>query len=523
MLVTMAYGSYWDLYGKQFESMCDDLEEKPDRVVILTDKPVETKYENIVHVPENGLDDYALGSYRQKSLEICDCDWLIQFDIDDVMYPNYISNLNEDVDCHIFAVKYNEYAIMGLDNCIKGFYNLQNMPSFGGYMNSAFKSSTLRKFGGYKTNIGWEDIILMCDLVHNKAKFYIDTSVLRGERVLQSNTSSITKSSTQIKTFKADQTKEYFEKLKIVNHTDGVDMSRKMQIEDLYRSVLNREPDIDGLMFYYNSKLTVDEIHKAISNSDERLCKLKTQFNGIDFIFHTHNCKKDLVVSRRIHDAGSWEPHISNIILNSMKDGGLFIDIGANIGWHSKVVQNAGYDVVAFEPEPENFKLLTQNCYKEGSLLKDMALGDISTTLFLERDPNNYGNTWVSESGTSKATSVRLDDVLNKTDALRTSVVKMDVQGYETKVIQGGIEFFKNLKKGTVIITEVSVWQPKFNLQLFLDVLHTDVTESYALCYWWNSNPVPLSEALEYISKISKESNISEIEGRLEFDLVIVK
>jgi FkbM family methyltransferase len=298
------------------------------------------------------------------------------------------------------------------------------------------------------------------------------------------------------------------------------DNTRKEIIKNLYLTVLNREADEEGLFLYYNSKLTTDEIHEILLNSDEALCKIKTTFDSHDFLFHTHNCKKDLVVSRQIHHAGSWESHISNIILNHMRDGGLFIDIGANIGWHSKVVQNAGYDVVAFEPEPENFKLLTQNCYKEGSLLKDIALGDIPTTLFLERDPINYGNTWVSESGTSNATSVRLDDVLTKTDALRTNVVKMDVQGYETKVIQGGIEFFKNLKKGAVIIIEVSVWRPEFDLQLLLDVLHTDVTESYTLCYWWDNKPATLAETLEYISK---QSNVNVIEGQLEFDLVIVR
>jgi hypothetical protein len=106
--------------------------------------------------------------------------------------------------------------------------------------------------------------------------------------------------------------------------------------------------------------------------------------------------------------------------------------------------------------------------------------------------------------------------VLDINDALRTNVVKIDVQGYETKIIQGGLEFFNNLQKGTVIITEISIWRPEFDLQLLLDVLHVNVTESYALCHWWNNNPVTLSEALEYISKQPKQNN-------LEFDLVIVK
>lgn len=212
MLVTIAYGVYWDLYGDRFESMCDALEEKPDRILILTDKPVKTKYENIVYIPETGFDDYTIGLYRQKALDLCDCDWFIQFDIDDIMYPNYITNLNEEVDWHIFSVKNNEEYMRYLDNTFKRFYELKEL-TFGGYMNSAYKTSMLRKIGGYKTNFGWEDMILTCDLLHNKAKIHIDSSVLRGERLLHSK-DSITKSSSEKKTIKANETKQYFEKLK---------------------------------------------------------------------------------------------------------------------------------------------------------------------------------------------------------------------------------------------------------------------------------------------------------------------
>lgn len=212
MLVTIAYGFYWDLYGERFESMCDALEERPNRILIITDKPIKTKYENVVYVPETGFDDYTIGLYRQKALDLCECDWFIQFDIDDVMYPNYISNLNEEVDWHIFSVKNNEHAMRNLDNTFKRFYELKEL-SFGGYMNSAYKTSMLRKIGGYKTDFGWEDMILTCDLLHNKAKIYIDTSTLRGERLLHSK-DSITKASTEKRQLKSDQTKEYFERLK---------------------------------------------------------------------------------------------------------------------------------------------------------------------------------------------------------------------------------------------------------------------------------------------------------------------
>lgn len=312
--------------------------------------------------------------------------------------------------------------------------------------------------------------------------------------------------------------------LPMVEHLDGRDnvcwKKNKLVIE-AYLKILKRIPDQSGFYHYVNSKFTIDEIEDQLLNSDEYLCKhKKTIFDSTEFTFHTHDCNKDLVVSNCIHDVGCWEPHISWIILNSMKEGGLFVDIGANIGWHTKVVQNRGYDAIAFEPEPENFKLLMENCNKEGSLLKNVALGDKTTSLFLHRDNINYGDTYVSESGEIKVDSVRLDDVLDKSIALRTSVVKIDTQGYETKIIQGGLQFFKNLKKGTFIVTEVSVSRPEFDLQLFLDTLLTDVTKSYALCHWWNFEPKSLAETLDFISNNSAPELMP---GYFEFDLVIIK
>lgn len=212
MLVTIAYGSYWDLYGSKFELMCEALDEQPHRIVVITDKPVKTKYENIVFIPDNGLDEYALGAYRQKALDICDCDWLIQFDIDDIMYPNYISNLNNDADWHVFLVKGNEYAAYGLNAGIDNFYNLKIL-SFGGHMNSAFKTAKLREIGGFKTNFGWEDIILVCDLIHNKSNIYIDHNITRGERVF-TGSESITKAPPENRIIKSKQTDDYFNSLK---------------------------------------------------------------------------------------------------------------------------------------------------------------------------------------------------------------------------------------------------------------------------------------------------------------------
>lgn len=212
MLVTTCYNDYWEKYGERFNQACAALEEKPDRIVIVSDRPVNTPYENYVYVPDNHPNEYLLGAYRQKALELCDCDWLIQIDIDDIMYPNYCSNINDDCDWQIFDMKNN--MLRHIKHIIDNFYTLpRDGIAFGGYSNSAFRTSLLRKFGGYKTTFGWEDIIVACDMVHNKARAYVDQSIVRGERIL-SNPDTITKSSNELRLKKAYETYDYIDRLR---------------------------------------------------------------------------------------------------------------------------------------------------------------------------------------------------------------------------------------------------------------------------------------------------------------------
>lgn len=52
-------------------------------------------------------------------------------------------------------------------------------------------------------------------------------------------------------------------------HDVSGDKDRIQQISMIYQTVLGRDPDADGLTHYVNSSLTIDEIRKAISESQE--------------------------------------------------------------------------------------------------------------------------------------------------------------------------------------------------------------------------------------------------------------
>ena len=77
----------------------------------------------------------------------------------------------------------------------------------------------------------------------------------------------------------------------------------------------------------------------------------------------THS-EQDLFVSRRIREEGFWEPHETSLILELLQPGDTFLDVGANIGYFSilaaAAVGDAGH-VIAYEPDPENYRLLQTN------------------------------------------------------------------------------------------------------------------------------------------------------------------
>lgn len=145
------------------------------------------------------------------------------------------------------------------------------------------------------------------------------------------------------------------------------------------------------------------------------------------------------------------------------------LDIGANVGQFSTSVRKALPDarIYAFEPIEECFAALSHNM-REDNLVQcfPYALGsEDGSTVFNKNDftPSSsllpLTNTHVAEfprTAKTSATKVevrRLDSVAPTLDLSGPLLVKMDVQGFELHVVEGGRE---TLPRANVIITEVS-------------------------------------------------------------------
>lgn len=171
-------------------------------------------------------------------------------------------------------------------------------------------------------------------------------------------------------------------------------------------------------------------------------------------------------MGRQVFAGQIYEPVLVNVIQHFIRARFSFIDIGANIGLHTvaagleKVSENQFF--VAFEPESINFSLLSKNCQANNLtfvVCQQEALGDkdgflplhISTTL------NKGNHSLLARDGTVRGGSVKVStldrffaDSLSFTPVTPV-LIKLDVEGFEWPVLQGGKQFLKVVNDAALI------------------------------------------------------------------------
>jgi FkbM family methyltransferase len=131
--------------------------------------------------------------------------------------------------------------------------------------------------------------------------------------------------------------------------------------------------------------------------------------------------------------------------------GGIFVDLGANVGTYAlalaRDVGPAG-KVIAIEPHPVTHARLAFNTQASGYAqvrLVAAAAGPTDGELMIETDGDNLGASHiVTGTPTGKAfkvPSLRLQRILDEAGATRVDALKIDVEGFEDRVLIG---FFRD-------------------------------------------------------------------------------
>ncbi len=166
-----------------------------------------------------------------------------------------------------------------------------------------------------------------------------------------------------------------------------------------------------------------------------------------------------------IYHEGGWEPHISRVIKRYLPREGTFLDIGANIGYHTLFAAsylNEKGQVWAFEPIPW---LVTQlrSSLKLNNLdnvqIENYALGDHNEKTEISIIDGNIGASRLGSVLSEERVAAKIPVAVTTLDSYqeqfgRLDVVKIDVEGRELEALRGGRHLLE--KFHPVIVMEFS-------------------------------------------------------------------
>jgi len=176
--------------------------------------------------------------------------------------------------------------------------------------------------------------------------------------------------------------------------------------------------------------------------------------------------EQDRFVSQRLREQGIWEPYETSLVLSLLRPGDVFVDVGANIGYFSVVaasVVGAQGAVFAFEPDPDNCRLLRANAelngFDERIIVVEAALSDASGhgELFLSADNLGDHQVYAGHEGRSSVPIALLQGSEFLAGRVqRIDLLKVDTQGAEFQVMTGLIQLLQSLAQPPRIMIELT-------------------------------------------------------------------
>ena len=197
------------------------------------------------------------------------------------------------------------------------------------------------------------------------------------------------------------------------------------------------------------------------SISSNQCLLLKTMHGSAPICIH--DPELDEVISGNILKTGTWEPNYLYSVGTVLKlnEEIEFIDLGCNIGVYTILAAQLGHKGIAVDPNRANLRLLTKSLslggFRDKFTLLWNAVSDVRENVTLTDIIGNIGATFVepdtveSTDSEHKAFSILLDDLIPLFTGKKV-FIKMDVEMYELRALQGGENFFKEVDVSYVLM-----------------------------------------------------------------------
>ncbi len=192
---------------------------------------------------------------------------------------------------------------------------------------------------------------------------------------------------------------------------------------------------------------------------------------------------------------------LTRYVFPSLPHNSNCLDIGANIGNHTNAFSPYFVTVYSFEPNPVVQLILRANTMGRNVQVIEHGLSNQKAELPFEQCFANLGASRITDQKIAGGQSIRverLDDIAANLGIKNVSFIKVDVEGHEQQVFEGGISF---LKREQPVIAMESLY--KANPETGKLIMHTLVNAGYSHFY----ELVPRANILRQLSSTPFDIN----------------
>jgi FkbM family methyltransferase len=180
---------------------------------------------------------------------------------------------------------------------------------------------------------------------------------------------------------------------------------------------------------------------------------------------------------------GQYEQKTTELFESLVEPGMVVVDIGGHVGYYSMLAaQKTGPTgrVYTFEPDPDNFELLSKNAaingYDNITLINKAVSKSAGTATLhvsaLDNGRHSIFNHQIPQSGSFEVETISLDAFLKDQGSPNVGLIKIDVEGAEEDALNGMDQLLRETGKINMIIefNPVLLQDAGVNLQEFLEM-----------------------------------------------------
>jgi FkbM family methyltransferase len=216
-----------------------------------------------------------------------------------------------------------------------------------------------------------------------------------------------------------------------------------------------RALELYGTRLHHRGQWRVHPILRKVFHADVN-CELEVERAGLRWALNPSD-----YVHSDLFWFGEYDRWLFWHAKRMVKPGSILIDVGANFGYYSLSLAaylNRDCRVFAAEPHPVTRARLERNIALNSMenviSVIPFGLSDCPGTAYLTGClPENTGSTYVS-ADSSKGTPVRLitlDDMISTNELTKLDFLKIDVEGYEERLLRGGERTLRELRPTLLI------------------------------------------------------------------------